>query len=362
MATRTFTTPVVRPLSWWRVDTAAGSNTPAAITPPNGGAPIQGALRSDQAGHLNAPVFRGPDGVTVLYLKRLTREVAGTVVAGSTITLDTGAADVVASPPSFGGAVNQAQVDSSISAALTGLPGTYVQVAGDLGGTPAAPTVPGLSLKAPLTQVITDVAAVASASGALVVGKHNPIDATSAARTMTLADATAAGQHVIVEKTDATTNTVTISGNIRGSAGTVVLVWQREAVELLSKADGSWWPIAGHKTKAALDAAYASIAAAGPAVGSDAWLKLHAGGNLDALITGAITRDSNGAATAAGVIWPDGTSGAYASTTVSTAFPGAVDAYTVTYIGSTTKTVTQSAITRDSTTGAVTTRPAMTVA
>jgi hypothetical protein len=100
----------------------------------------------------------------------------------------------------------------------------------------------------------------------------------------------------------------------------------------------------------------------GPVIGSDAWLKLHAGGNLDALIVGAVTRDTNGAATSAGVIWPDGATGAYTATTVSTAFPGAVDAYTVTYVGSTTKTVTQPAVTRDSTTGAVTTRPAMTVA
>lgn len=96
--------------------------------------------------------------------------------------------------------------------------------------------------------------------------------------------------------------------------------------------------------------------------GSDGWLKLHAGGNLDALITGTITRDSNGAPTSASVTWPDGTSGTYTATTVSTAFPGAVDAYTVTYAGSPTKTVTQSAVTRDSTSGAVTTRPAMTVA
>lgn len=95
--------------------------------------------------------------------------------------------------------------------------------------------------------------------------------------------------------------------------------------------------------------------------GSDAWLKLHAGGDLDALIVGAITRDANAAATSAGVVWPDGKSGTYTATTVSAAHPGAVDAYTVTWVGPVTKTVTQSAVTRDST-GAVTTRPAMTVA
>ncbi|HET8661035.1 MAG TPA: hypothetical protein VFM55_18820 [Micromonosporaceae bacterium] len=94
--------------------------------------------------------------------------------------------------------------------------------------------------------------------------------------------------------------------------------------------------------------------------GSDAWLKLHAGGNLDALITGAVTRDASDAVTSAPVVWPDGTSGTYTATSVSSANPGAVDAYTVTWVGSTTKTATQSAVTRNAS-GAVTNRPAMTV-
>lgn len=79
---------------------------------------------------------------------------------------------------------------------------------------------------------------------------------------------------------------------------------------------------------------------------------------LDPLIVGVITRDANGAATSAGVVWPDGTAGVYTATTVSTAFPGAVDAYTVTKPP---LTYTQSAVTRDAN-GAVTNRPAITVA
>jgi len=94
-------------------------------------------------------------------------------------------------------------------------------------------------------------------------------------------------------------------------------------------------------------------------IGSGVWLKLHAA-NLDALITGAITRDSNGAATSAAVVWPDGKPGTYTATSVSAAHPGAVDAYTVTYGSPVTSTVTQPAVTRDAT-GAVTNRPAMTV-
>jgi len=83
--------------------------------------------------------------------------------------------------------------------------------------------------------------------------------------------------------------------------------------------------------------------------------------NLDNIISGTITRDSNGAATSASVIWPDGTPGTYTATTVSSTFLGAVDAYTVTYGSPTRVTYTQSAVTRDAS-GAVTIRPAITVA
>lgn len=78
------------------------------------------------------------------------------------------------------------------------------------------------------------------------------------------------------------------------------------------------------------------------------------------LITGAVTRGSNGEALSASVIWPDGDTGVYEATTISMVLPGAVDAYTITKIGDVTHTYTQPKITRDST-GAVTNRPAITV-
>jgi hypothetical protein len=112
---------------------------------------------------------------------------------------------------------------------------------------------------------------------------------------------------------------------------------------------------AGTPTGDALRAAY------GPVVASDNWLKTWAA-NVDNLIRSTtITRDANGAVKSAGAVWPDGTPGTYTTDTVSTAFPGAVDAYHVTYGSPALKTVTQPALTRDST-GAVTTRPALTVA
>lgn len=109
-------------------------------------------------------------------------------------------------------------------------------------------------------------------------------------------------------------------------------------------------------TQAELDTALESVA-------TKAQQRIALAANPDALVVGAVTRNANGAATAANVVWPDGSTGAYAATTLSTAFPGAVDAYTVTYVpvSGPTLTYTQPAVTRNST-GAVTARPAITVA
>ena len=81
--------------------------------------------------------------------------------------------------------------------------------------------------------------------------------------------------------------------------------------------------------------------------------------NPDTLIAGAVTRDSNGAATSAPVVWPDGTPGTYTALVLSSAFPGAVDSYKITYGSPVTLTFTQPTVTRDSTSGAVTLCPAI---
>ena len=72
-----------------------------------------------------------------------------------------------------------------------------------------------------------------------------------------------------------------------------------------------------------------------------------------------INRDSDGVPTTAVVKWPDGTAGVFTTVTKNTTWLS-VDAFTVTYAGTPSKTVTQSAVTRDSS-GAVTTKPALTV-
>lgn len=104
--------------------------------------------------------------------------------------------------------------------------------------------------------------------------------------------------------------------------------------------------VPGTETKAVLDATYAT--------------HKNLARNPDLLIAGTITRDANGAATSAPVVWPDGSPGTYTATTLSTAFPGAVDAYTITYGSPVTKTFTQPAVTRNAD-GAPTAVPAIVV-
>lgn len=74
------------------------------------------------------------------------------------------------------------------------------------------------------------------------------------------------------------------------------------------------------------------------------------------LFSGAVTMDGNEVPTSASVLWPDGSPGVY-SGTASTAFPTAVDSYSVTRVLSTgTVTYTQPAVTRDAA-GNITNRP-----
>lgn len=80
----------------------------------------------------------------------------------------------------------------------------------------------------------------------------------------------------------------------------------------------------------------------------------------DVLISGNITRDANDAATSAPIKWPDGTVGTYTALVLSSAFPGAVDSYKVTYGSPVTKTYTQPTVTRGAS-GAATVVPAIVV-
>lgn len=81
-------------------------------------------------------------------------------------------------------------------------------------------------------------------------------------------------------------------------------------------------------------------------------------GNFGRLVSG--THDANSVLLSADIVWPDGTPGEYV-TDAQDASSGAINAWHATYIGATTKTITQLAVTREAS-GAVTAQPPITVA
>lgn len=119
--------------------------------------------------------------------------------------------------------------------------------------------------KADNSVALTTVASTVTASGTATTQKHNPVDATSGAKTITLPTATVAGQLVSIEKIDSSTNTVTVSGSIRDvGSSTLALSVQHQTVVLLSDASLSWWPQSGFTALASLDSRYVAAGGTSP--------------------------------------------------------------------------------------------------
>lgn len=98
------------------------------------------------------------------------------------------------------------------------------------------------------------IAAPIAASGALVTSKVNQVNASSATVTMSLPTGQREGSTVSIEKVDASTHPVVISGSIRGANTTINLTGLSESIVLVADSAGSWHPFASHRTKAQLDA------------------------------------------------------------------------------------------------------------
>src|SRR5690348_3084660 len=112
-----------------------------------------------------------------------------------------------------------------------------------------------------LAAAAVSVATTRTTDGTLVAGIHQPVDATSGNRSLALPTSAPAGSVLSVEKTDAGTNTVTLTGSVRGvGSSSLTLVGQYECLVLRADSAGSWWPYAGHKTKTYLDATYGPTA------------------------------------------------------------------------------------------------------
>lgn len=83
----------------------------------------------------------------------------------------------------------------------------------------------------------------------------SPVDATAGNLKIKLKTGLGAGRVVTIEKNDASANTVTAEGNIRGEAGkTFVLTTAKQAITFMTDSAGSWWPISDHITTGATKA------------------------------------------------------------------------------------------------------------
>jgi len=186
-----------------------------------------------------------------------------------------------------------------------------------------------------------------------------PCDATSGAFTVTLPTAPADKTRLVIKKIDTSANVVTIAAggsdvfNKAGGSTAGSLSLQNQALTIQYAATPAiWYVSADDLPLSQLDARYA------PVLNTQlkAWTYVQAYQLVSA------TRDSNEAITTASVAWPDGSTGTFTTDTASTSFPGAIDAYHVTYVPATgaTKTITQAAVTRDAA-GSVTAQPALTI-
>lgn len=197
-------------------------------------------------------------------------------------------------------------------------------------------------------------AAVGTATN--LVSKTTRYDTTGGAINQTLPPATAG--RVLAVGWDAGTNALTFTAagaDVIGSgaATTLVPAIVGETITLHCTTAGRWRTVSGFKPQSALDTRHGAIL--------NTHLLAWAYGQAFRLVSA--TRDTNEAITTASVVWPDGATGTFTTDTASTSFPGAIDAYHVTYVPTSgaTKTVTQTAVTRDAG-GAVIAQPAVTVA
>jgi hypothetical protein len=136
--------------SYVRLDSASGSTSSTAVSPTDSAYVFPGAiLRSDAT---TGELPRVAAGVATLYQKTLNASGGVTATATLTGTLVDGAAPGGLEALTFPIPVNTG--GGSVSDATAGTKGV-VQLAGDLGGTAASPTVPGLASKVSTTRTIS---------------------------------------------------------------------------------------------------------------------------------------------------------------------------------------------------------------
>lgn len=192
-------------------------------------------------------------------------------------------------------APNPAALNASIPDADATTKGK-VQLAGDLGGTAASPTVPGLADKAnALTTTTTKTSSYTAGPWQVV-----PCDATGGGFTVTLSAASVSGQVVVIKKLDTSSNAITVQRSgidvINVATISVQLTTQNQTIRLVSNGAGVWTAEADGLPLAGLDSRY-----------------LRAANNLSDLANAATARTNLGAGAASGLATLDGSGAVPAS-------------------------------------------------
>ncbi|TIH33668.1 right-handed parallel beta-helix repeat-containing protein [Subtercola vilae] len=179
--------------------------------------------------------------------------------AGSSATAAAGSASSAAGSVTTAGNSATAAANSATSAAnsatqasntAAAIPTTNDPIVANLAASPGSAT--DLALRARMK-----IAAVSTTSSPAVISQHNATDATAGVLTRTLPTGQPEGTVLSVEKADASTNVVNITGNVRGVASVIIpLALPKETVEFRADSSGSWWPVSGHKTLSSLDGRY----------------------------------------------------------------------------------------------------------
>lgn len=88
-----------------------------------------------------------------------------------------------------------------------------------------------------------EVVAPVTANGNLALNTYTPANASGGAISALVLPTGKVTDCIAVVKTDSSVNTVTLTGSVMGSSGTVVLNEQNEVTVLISDASHSWWPL-----------------------------------------------------------------------------------------------------------------------
>lgn len=105
-----------------------------------------------------------------------------------------------------------------------------------------------------------------TASGTLALNTVTTVTATSGVAAMTL-PSPVADSLIVVERETASTQNVTVTGNIRGVGSTTITLQLGSESEMFFSTGSSWWPVAGHKTLSSLQALFPPMPAGTPAPG-----------------------------------------------------------------------------------------------